>query len=89
MINEKKAIEIAKSFAKDNKYGWDESFHESKVSYLDGIPVWLVSTLDIKYYKELAWMMEEMPSPIHYFIDMSLGECIAVKGREDVIIRFN
>ncbi len=32
-------------------------------------------------------MMEEMPSPIHYFIDMSLGECIAVKGRGEITIK--
>ncbi|WP_241609439.1 hypothetical protein [Rosenbergiella australiborealis] len=87
MINEKKAIEIAKSFARDNRYGWDESFYEAKLSSIDGKSVWLISTLDIKHFKELPWMMEEMPSPIHYFIDMSLGECIAVKGRGDITIK--
>jgi len=87
MITESKAIEIAKEYAKETGYGWDERFHEAERSSLDGKSVWVVSTSDLKFSEELPWMMENMPNPIKYYIDLFCGECIAIGGRGDRIFR--
>ena len=87
MISENKAVEIAQQYAKKSGYGWDELFHEVEKASFNGKSVWIVSTSDLKFSDELPWMMENMPNPIKYYIDVSCGECIAVKGRGGKIFR--
>lgn len=87
MISDRKAIEIAKEYANKAGYGWDEGFHEAERSSFEGKSVWVISTSDMKFSEELPWMMESMPNPIKYYIDMSCGECIAVGGRGSAILR--
>ncbi|WP_410516157.1 PepSY domain-containing protein [Pantoea allii] len=89
MITEKEAIEIAKEYATENESGWDERFHETERTSLNGKSVWIISTSDLKFSDELPWMMENMPNPIKYYIDVSSGECIAIGGRGGAILRLN
>lgn len=89
MISENKAIEIAEQYAKKSGYGWDERFHEVEQASFNGKSVWIVSTSDLTFSEELPWMMENMPNPIKYYIDISCGECIAVGGRGGIIFRLH
>lgn len=89
MLTENQAIEIAKEYALETGSGWDERFHEVKNAFLDGQSVCVVSTSDLTYSEELPWMMENMPNPVRYYIDMSRGKCIAVGGRGGAIIRLD
>jgi hypothetical protein len=43
----------------------------------------------LKFSEDLPWMMENMPNPIKYYIDVFSGECIAVGGRGNAILRLN
>ncbi|WP_312042532.1 hypothetical protein [Erwinia sp.] len=89
MITESKAIEIAKEYANKTGYGWDERFHEVEKKNFDGQSVWVISTSDLTFSEELPWMMENMPNPIKYYVDLSFGKCIAVEVRGRVISRLD
>lgn len=89
MISQNKAVEIAKEYARETGYGWDERFHEAVRSSFDGKSVWVISTSDLKFSEDLPWMMESMPNPVKYYIDVSSGECIAVGGRGSSTLRLN
>ena len=89
MISQNKAVEIAKEYARETGHGWDERFHETERTSLNGKSVWIISTSDLKFSEELPWMMESMPNPIKYYIDVYSGECIAVGGRGSAILRLN
>ncbi|SJZ72842.1 hypothetical protein [Pantoea eucalypti] len=89
MISQNKAVEIAKEYARETGYGWDERFHEAVRASFDGKSVWVISTSDLKFSEDLPWMMESMPNPVKYYIDVSSGECIAVGGKGSAILRLN
>lgn len=83
MITKEQALDVAKSYAVKSGRGWDERYHEATTMVLDGEYVWKISTADTQYSKELPWMMEHMPNPSYYYINMATGKCIAVGTREN------
>lgn len=89
MINDNEALEIAKKYAQKTGYGWDERFHEVEKTHLDGETVWMISTSDLKFSDELPWMMENMPNPVRYYINITDGTCVAVGSKGGNILRLN
>ncbi|WP_343711412.1 hypothetical protein [Kosakonia radicincitans] len=89
MITQEKAIQIAKDYAKQNGRGWDDHYYEASPITLNGEPVWMISTSDNEYSKELPWMMEHMPNPSYFYISMVEAKCIAVGNRLNEFLRIN
>ncbi|HGM6861702.1 TPA: hypothetical protein ACKQDZ_003058 [Serratia rubidaea] len=89
MITQGQAVEIAKDYAKKSGRGWDERYHESSPMMLEGEPVWMIATSDVKYSDELPWMMENLPNPAYYYISMVTAKCIAVGSRREDFYRVN
>ena len=85
MITSEKAIQIAKEYAEEHQRGWDHDYHEAVSINLNGEPVWMISTSDIKYNKELPWFIEHFPNPVYYYISMVSGICIATGSRRNEI----
>ena len=56
---------------------------------LNGESVWMISTSDNEYSKELPWMMEHMPNPSYFYISMVEAKCIAVGNRLNEFLRVN
>jgi hypothetical protein len=89
MITQEKAIQIAKDYAEKNGRGWDDRYHEASPITLNGESVWMISTSDNEYSKELPWMMEHMPNPSYFYISMVEAKCIAVGNRLNEFLRVN
>ncbi|EMM0378639.1 hypothetical protein RI820_001011 [Pluralibacter gergoviae] len=85
MITSEKAIQIAEEYAEEYQRGWDHDHHEATKVNLQGEPVWMISTSDIKYNEDLPWLMEHFPNPVYYYISMVSGLCIAVGNRRNEI----
>lgn len=85
MITSEQAINIAKKYAEKYKSGWDDDYHDTVKVNLNGEPVWLVSTSDIKYNEDLPWLIEQLPNPVYYYISMVNGICIAMGNRRNEI----
>ncbi|MGK3126861.1 hypothetical protein ACCY16_22365 [Candidatus Pantoea formicae] len=83
MISKETAIQIAKEYAEKSEKGWDEHYHEAEKTNLNGEPVWMISTSDIKYNDALPWMMEHFPNPVYYYVSMVNGICIATGNRSN------
>ena len=89
MITQETAINIAREYAERSGRGWDNRYHEAIPSIVKGEPVWIVSTCDMKFSKELPWMMEHMPNPVCYFISMVNAKCIAVGRKVDEYLQID
>ncbi|RDT52853.1 hypothetical protein DXF93_19905 [Escherichia coli] len=89
MITQENAIQIAKDYAEKNGRGWDDRYHEASPITLNGESVWMISTSDNEYSKELPWMMEHMPNPSYFYISMVEAKCIAVGNRLNEFLRVN
>lgn len=85
MITSEKAIQVAKEYAEEHQRGWDHDYQEAVKVNLHGEPVWMVSTSDIRYNKDLPWFIEDLPNPVYYYISMVSGVCIAIGNRRNEI----
>jgi len=85
MITSEKAIQVAKEDAEKHQRGWDHDYHEAVKINLHGEPVWMISTSDIQYNKDLPWFIENLPNPVYCYISMVSGACVAIGNRRNEI----
>ena len=81
IITSEKAIQVAKEYAEEHQREWEHDYHEVVKVNLHGEPVWMISTSDIKYNKDLPWFIESFPNPVCYYFSMVSGVCIAIGNR--------
>ena len=87
MIDEKQAIEAAKTYAlKKFKNNWDDSFHTATMVEIEGTQYWQIST-NIAPPPDAPFNELFLPSPIKYYVNPETGECVGYKNHRNKCIQ--